>query len=175
VTRPRASFGSCPCLAPRFRNASRYNESDAVDARYTFGTVRLDGSKGHLELDLEGNLTLKPLGQPSRVLDYPSISDQRVDPVCLPPSAQPTRGTTAPCLAKVDRISANGTCLGVVPERAAKAAVAPAAWPIPMHEACTRSAEFASRSLLTHRPATSRFLLPFGINARSGTVGTTPS
>jgi predicted dehydrogenase len=33
--------------------------------------VRLDGSKGHLELDLEGNLTLKPLGQPARRLDYP--------------------------------------------------------------------------------------------------------
>jgi predicted dehydrogenase len=52
-------------------DASRYNESDATDARYTFGTVRLDGSKGHLELDLEGNLTLKPLGQPARRLDYP--------------------------------------------------------------------------------------------------------
>jgi predicted dehydrogenase len=52
-------------------DASRYNESDATDARYTFGTVRVDGSKGHLELDLEGHLTLKPLGQPSRRLDYP--------------------------------------------------------------------------------------------------------
>jgi len=51
-------------------DASRYNEADTADARYTFGTVRLDGSKGHLELDLEGNLTLKPLGQPSRRLDY---------------------------------------------------------------------------------------------------------
>ena len=52
-------------------DASRYNESDAADPRYTFGQVRLDGSKGHLELDLEGNLTLKLLGQPSRILDYP--------------------------------------------------------------------------------------------------------
>lgn len=52
-------------------DASRYNESDAADARYTFGTARLDGRKGHLELDLEGNLTLKLLGQPSRRLDYP--------------------------------------------------------------------------------------------------------
>lgn len=51
-------------------DASRYNESDAADARYTFGTVRLDGSKGHIELDLEGGLTFKPLGQPSRVIDY---------------------------------------------------------------------------------------------------------
>ena len=51
-------------------DASRYNEADTADARYTFGTVRLDGRKGHLELDLDGNLTLKPLGQPARRLDY---------------------------------------------------------------------------------------------------------
>lgn len=52
-------------------DASRYNEADTADARYTFGLVRLDGSKGRLELDLEGNLTLKLLGQPSRRIDYP--------------------------------------------------------------------------------------------------------
>lgn len=51
-------------------DASRYNESDAADARYTFGTVRVDGSKGHIELDLEGELTFKPLGQPPRPIDY---------------------------------------------------------------------------------------------------------
>jgi predicted dehydrogenase len=52
-------------------DASRYNEVETADARYTFGTVRLDGSKGHLELDLEGNLTLKLLGAPSQRVDYP--------------------------------------------------------------------------------------------------------
>jgi len=51
-------------------DASRYNETDAEDARYTFGTVRLDGGKGHLELDTDGALTLKPLGEPSRKIDY---------------------------------------------------------------------------------------------------------
>ncbi len=51
-------------------DASRYNETDAEDARYTFGTVRLDGSKGHLELETDGSLTLKPLGVPSRKIDY---------------------------------------------------------------------------------------------------------
>jgi methylmalonyl-CoA epimerase len=51
-------------------DASRYNETDTADARYTFGSVRLDGSRGHLELDTDGNLTLKPLGQPSRRLEY---------------------------------------------------------------------------------------------------------
>lgn len=52
-------------------DASRYNESEAADPRYTFGSVRLDGSAGHLELDPEGNLTLKPLGRPALRLDYP--------------------------------------------------------------------------------------------------------
>jgi len=51
-------------------DASRYNEADTDDSRYTFGTVRLDGSKGHLELDLDGNLSLKLLGRPTRRLDY---------------------------------------------------------------------------------------------------------
>lgn len=52
-------------------DASRYNEpTDAVDPRYTFGTVRIDGSKGHMELDLDGNLTLKLLGQPAQRIDY---------------------------------------------------------------------------------------------------------
>ena len=52
-------------------DASRYNESDAADPRYTFGLVRIDGRKGHVELDLAGKLTLKLLGQPTRLLDYP--------------------------------------------------------------------------------------------------------
>lgn len=52
-------------------DASRYNESDAADPRYTFGTVRVDGSKGHLELDAEGTLTRKHLGQPAEIIDYP--------------------------------------------------------------------------------------------------------
>jgi D-apiose dehydrogenase len=51
-------------------DASRYNETDAPDPRYTFGTVRLDGSKGHLELDTDGTLTLKLLGHPSRKIEY---------------------------------------------------------------------------------------------------------
>ncbi|MDO8541549.1 MAG: Gfo/Idh/MocA family oxidoreductase [Opitutaceae bacterium] len=52
-------------------DASRYNEpASTADPRYTFGTVRLDGSKGHLELGTEGTLTLKPLGKPARQLDY---------------------------------------------------------------------------------------------------------
>ena len=52
-------------------DASRFNESDAADPRHTFATVRLDGRRGHLELDAEGRLDFKPLGQPTRPLDYP--------------------------------------------------------------------------------------------------------
>ncbi len=51
-------------------DASRYNESEAEDPRYTFGTIRIDGSKGHLELDTDGTLTFKPLGEPARQLEY---------------------------------------------------------------------------------------------------------
>jgi predicted dehydrogenase len=59
-----------PSGATALLDASRYNEAETADPRYTFGTVRLDGSKGHLELNLDGNLTLKALGQPARQLDY---------------------------------------------------------------------------------------------------------
>jgi D-apiose dehydrogenase len=51
-------------------DASRYNESESPDPRYTFGTVRLDGSKGHIELDTEGTLTFKPLGKAVREIQY---------------------------------------------------------------------------------------------------------
>jgi predicted dehydrogenase len=51
-------------------DANRYNESEARNPRYTFGEMRLDGSKGHLLLDTGGGLTLKPLGQESRKHAY---------------------------------------------------------------------------------------------------------
>jgi len=51
-------------------DASRFNEADTADPRYTFGTVRIDGRKGHVELDTEGDLTLKLLGQAARKIDY---------------------------------------------------------------------------------------------------------
>lgn len=51
-------------------DANRYNESDAPDARYTFGTVRIEGSKGHLELDFDGSIRLKRLGVVAEVVDY---------------------------------------------------------------------------------------------------------
>ena len=51
-------------------DANRYNESDAENARYTFGTVRIEGSKGHLELDFDGSIRVKKLGRSTRQVDY---------------------------------------------------------------------------------------------------------
>ncbi len=43
-------------------DANRYNESLASNPRYTFGTMRLEGSQGHLELAADGSITIKQLG-----------------------------------------------------------------------------------------------------------------
>lgn len=51
-------------------DSSRYNEADCENPRYTFGTVRVDGSKGHIELETDGSLTLKLLGKESTPIDY---------------------------------------------------------------------------------------------------------
>ena len=51
-------------------DANRYNESSAEDARYTFGSVRIEGSKGHLELNFDGSIKFKPLGKPIESVDY---------------------------------------------------------------------------------------------------------
>ncbi len=51
-------------------DASRYNESTAADPMLTFGTMRVDGSKGHMLLDADGALTLHPLGGIPEPVDY---------------------------------------------------------------------------------------------------------
>jgi len=51
-------------------DANRYNEADTDDARYTFGAMRFDGSKGHLELSLDGTLVFKPLGETPLKIEY---------------------------------------------------------------------------------------------------------
>lgn len=51
-------------------DASRYNESTAADPLLTFGTMRLDGTKGHLLLEADGTLTLHPLGGIPQPVDY---------------------------------------------------------------------------------------------------------
>ena len=61
---------------------------------------------------------------------------------------------------------------GVVPYLLANTAVTAADCPMPMQEACTRSAELANLSLLTHLPATRKFLLFLGIRDLSGILAT---
>ena len=51
-------------------DASRYNEPEHDNARYTFGTMRIDGLKGHLRLEPDGSLYLKLLGEPVKKLDF---------------------------------------------------------------------------------------------------------
>lgn len=52
-------------------DASRYNEVEAESPRFTFGALRVDGSGGHLTMDSESRIRVKPLGEPARDLDYP--------------------------------------------------------------------------------------------------------
>ena len=51
-------------------DASRYHEVDHPNPRYTFGTLRLEGEKGHIRMDLSGRIYLKKLGQPLVEIPY---------------------------------------------------------------------------------------------------------
>jgi D-apiose dehydrogenase len=52
-------------------DANRYNEPETEDdPRYTFGTLRLDGGRGHLRLHTDGRLIVKPLGKSAREHTY---------------------------------------------------------------------------------------------------------
>jgi predicted dehydrogenase len=51
-------------------DASRYNENTAADPGLTFGSMRLDGSAGHLLLDTDGSLSVHPLGGIPGLVDY---------------------------------------------------------------------------------------------------------
>ncbi len=50
-------------------DANRYNEVEARAPRYTFGEMRIDAMRGHLTMDSEANLRIKPLG--GAVFDVP--------------------------------------------------------------------------------------------------------
>lgn len=52
-------------------DGNRYNENEARNPRLTFGELRLDGSKGHLTLDYEGDIIVKLLGEDPYVHEYP--------------------------------------------------------------------------------------------------------
>ncbi|MFK7766697.1 MAG: Gfo/Idh/MocA family protein [Mariniblastus sp.] len=51
-------------------DANRYNESASENPRYTFGTVRVEGSGGHLELNFDGKITIQKLGERPYIHDY---------------------------------------------------------------------------------------------------------
>ena len=52
-------------------DANRYNEVESPSPRYTFGTMCIDAMGGHLTLDTEANLRIKPLGQAGEDVQYP--------------------------------------------------------------------------------------------------------
>ncbi|MEP6716822.1 MAG: Gfo/Idh/MocA family oxidoreductase [Terriglobia bacterium] len=52
-------------------DANRYNEVESPSPRYTFGQMRIDATGGHITLDTEANLRIKPLGQSGCDLEYP--------------------------------------------------------------------------------------------------------
>jgi predicted dehydrogenase len=51
-------------------DANRYNETEAESPRYTFGTLRIDATRGHLTMDADSTIRIKPLGEPGREWDY---------------------------------------------------------------------------------------------------------
>lgn len=51
-------------------DANRYNESEWSNPRYTFGSIRVDATNGHLTMDGESNIRVKRLGEPAWDLEY---------------------------------------------------------------------------------------------------------
>jgi D-apiose dehydrogenase len=51
-------------------DANRYNETESPRPRFTFGEFRIDGMGGHLTMDTESNLRMKPLGAPGEDVEY---------------------------------------------------------------------------------------------------------
>jgi len=52
-------------------DANRYNEVESPSPRFTFGALRIDAMGGHLTMDTESNIRLKPLGGDGADVDYP--------------------------------------------------------------------------------------------------------
>ena len=51
-------------------DANRYNEVESDSPRFTFGSLRVDATGGHLTMDAASTIRIKPLGKPGRELDY---------------------------------------------------------------------------------------------------------
>src|SRR5947207_3580633 len=52
-------------------DANRYNEVESPSPRYTFGQLRIDAMGGHLTMDTESKIRVKPLGQSGFDVEYP--------------------------------------------------------------------------------------------------------
>ena len=51
-------------------DGNRYNEVEDESPRYTFGSLRVDATGGHLTMDTTSTIRLKPLGEPARDFEY---------------------------------------------------------------------------------------------------------
>ena len=51
-------------------DANRYNEAETPNPRYTFGELRLDGTRGHLAMAADSSMRIKPLGEAARSVHY---------------------------------------------------------------------------------------------------------
>ncbi len=51
-------------------DGNRYNEPTSADARFTFGDALIEGNRGSLRLYGTGRLTIQPLGETERDVDY---------------------------------------------------------------------------------------------------------
>ncbi len=51
-------------------DANRYNEAEVANPRYTFGELRVDCTGGHLAMEADSSMRVKPLGEPVRPVPY---------------------------------------------------------------------------------------------------------
>ena len=51
-------------------DANRYNEAETDNPRYTFGELRLDTTQGHLVMEADSSMRIKPLGQDAQPAEY---------------------------------------------------------------------------------------------------------
>jgi predicted dehydrogenase len=58
------------CGATAIWDANRYNEVESPVPRFTFGQLRIDATGGHLTMDTESRIRVKPLGLPGYDVEY---------------------------------------------------------------------------------------------------------
>ncbi len=63
-------FVSFESGATAILDANRFNEAEVDAPRYTFGDLRLDATRGHLAMEADSSMRIKPLGEPVRAHEY---------------------------------------------------------------------------------------------------------